>query len=233
MNWKEYWQNQGSVDDPFQQVGRKGGQSAHEEKVLENFAAYIAEKLQLTSEDILLDMCCGNGILTQHLARHCKAVLGIDFSQSHIDYANMHKTAANAWFVCGNALQLNELDLAGFEPFSKGFTKSCLCFSFQYFETVEQGKTVVENIFGKMDREAKLLLVDVPDRERWFVYYNSIRKIVRLLKQMLQQRNDMGKFWSEEELLFIGRSLNLEGQKILQPSHFPYAHYRMDYLFSR
>lgn len=233
MNWKEFWQEQGATGDPFQQVGRKGGQRAHEEKLLEEFAAYVAQQLQLTSSDILLDMCCGNGMLTQYLARHCKAVLGVDFSQTHIDYANAHKTAPNAWFMCGNALDAATLNTSAFPQFSGGFTKASLCFSFQYFETVEQGKMVVENIFTKLGAEGKLLLADVPDRERWFVYYNSIRKILRLMKQMLQQRNDMGKFWSEEELGFIARLLSLKGQKLQQPSYFPYAHYRMDYLLGR
>lgn len=233
MNWKEYWQLQGSVDDPFQQVGRKGGRMAHEEKQLEEFAAYIAAQLELKSSDVLLDMCCGNGILTQHLARYCKAVLGVDFSQRHIDHARTYVTAPNAHFVCGNALHLNKLDLSGIPAFSEGFTKSTLCFSFQYFETVDQGKEVVEQIFQRMGADAKLLLVDVPDRDRWFVYYNSIRKMLRLIRQMMQQRNDMGKFWSEDELAFIARATGTSGKKILQPRHFPYAHYRMDYLFSR
>jgi cyclopropane fatty-acyl-phospholipid synthase-like methyltransferase len=233
MNWKEYWQQQGRVEDPFLQVGRKGGQNQQEETRLEEFAAYIAQQLQLTASDVLLDVCCGNGMLTRHLARHCKAVVGVDFSQNLVDHANANVDSPNIQFLCGDALRLSELKLPDTAAFQGGFTKSTLCFSFQYFETIEQGKGVIEQVFKCLSPQGKLFLGDVPDRDKWFVYYNSIRKMLSLIKQMLQERNDMGKFWNVGELNFIARSFHLKGEKLVQPTHFPYAHYRMDYLFSK
>jgi 2-polyprenyl-3-methyl-5-hydroxy-6-metoxy-1,4-benzoquinol methylase len=233
MNWKEYWQQQGTVDDPFLQVGRKGGQQVQEAARLAEYAAWIAGQLELTGDDVLLDVCCGNGMFTQYLASHCKAVVGVDFSQSLIDHANAHYASDNIRFICADALRLSSLDLPAGGPFMPGFTKATLCFSFQYFESAEQGRSVVEQIMQRLLPGGKLFLGDVPDRERWFVFYHSVRKIMRLIKQMAQQRNDMGKFWSEDELGIIARSLGLQGKKLVQPAHFPYAHYRMDYLLCK
>jgi hypothetical protein len=50
---------------------------------------------------------------------------------------------------------------------------------------------------------------------------------------MLLQKNDMGKFWSIEELDFIAKKCHLNGLKVIQPEVFPYAHYRMDYLLQK
>jgi ubiquinone/menaquinone biosynthesis C-methylase UbiE len=34
---------------------------------LKKYAAYVASQINLTKEDILLDVCCGNGLLTRFL----------------------------------------------------------------------------------------------------------------------------------------------------------------------
>jgi ubiquinone/menaquinone biosynthesis C-methylase UbiE len=229
MNWKSFWQQQGRQENPLLQVGRKGGLLKQEEEWLVEYAAYIANQLNLTKEDIVLDVCCGNGLLTQYLAKHCKAILGIDFSESHIQFAQKHYASPTVQFVCGDALKLEDTTFDG-ELFKQGFTKSTLCFSFQYFESVQQGLQVVTGVFKHT--KGALFLGDIPDRDRFFVYYNSFAKLGRLIKQMLFQQNDMGKFWSETELNFIAQAVHKKGEKLLQPRHFPYAHYRMDYVFS-
>ncbi len=227
MNWKSFWQQQGKQENPLLQVGRKGGLLKQEEEWLIEYAAYIAEQLGLTKDDIVLDVCCGNGLLTQYLAKHCKAILGIDFSESHIQFARQHYASPSVQFVCADALQLENF-IRPEGVFEKGFTKSTLCFSFQYFESVQQGLRVVKGVFKHT--KGSLFLGDIPDRERFFAYYHSVAKLGRLLKQMLFQQNDMGKFWTSTELDFIAKTLHKQGQKRPQPVHFPYAYYRMDYL---
>jgi len=229
MNWQSFWDHQSKQTDPLLQVGRKGGYVNNQEVFLETYAAYVAEQIGLTPDDVLLDVCCGNGLLTSYLAKHCKAVLGVDFSDKLIAQAKRNHESQLVTFVCADALVLGELKIKH-PAVNLPFTKSTLCFSFQYFETVSLGKQVVEGIFNQ--GPSVLFLGDVPDRDRFFYYYKSWRDLARLVKHMLQQRNDMGKFWSLEELTFIAKSLGKQGKKVTQPDSFPYAHYRMDFLIS-
>lgn len=225
MKWKQFWEQLGTESNALDQVGRKGGLVHQPESFLKEYAAYTATQLQLKSTDVLLDVCCGNGLLTQYLSQYCKSVIGVDFSQTHIDYANEHYATDQLQFICADALQLDQFKLNG------TITKASLCFSFQYFETVQAGLQVVQ---GMMHQGAQqILLTDIPDRSKFFTYYHSLPKLLRLIKQHLQQQNDMGKFWSEEELNWIAKQMNAAGTKITQPSSFPYAHYRMDYLMSK
>jgi ubiquinone/menaquinone biosynthesis C-methylase UbiE len=228
MNWKHFWQQIGTQQNPLLQVGRKVGEVVQDEHVLEAYAAYIALTLELSQNDVLLDVCCGNGLLTSYLAKHCKAILGVDFSQTHIDYANIHFASSTVTFQCVDALMLEKKTLNG-ESFSSGFTKSTLCFSFQYFESEQLGLQVVRGIFKQGVK--RLFITDIPDSEHFLVYYHSFLKLARLLKQNLFKQNDMGKFWSEKELLYIAKSLGLKGNKILQPAYFPYSAYRSDFIF--
>lgn len=225
MNWQQFWQQQGEQSHPLEQVGRKGGQLVQEDEFLKTYAAYVAGKIDLNKNDVLLDVCCGNGVLTHYLAPYCKQIVGVDFSEQHIAYAKQHYEDNNLSFYCGNALELN--GIAQLKRYS--FTKSTLCFSFQYFESVPSGLLVLEQMINLLPAEGQIYLADVPDREKWFMYYDTPVKMLRLFKQMLLQKNDMGKFWSEEELAFIAKKCNATGTKIVQPATFPYAHYRMDY----
>lgn len=227
MNWKQFWQQQGKQENPLLQVGRKGGLLMQEDQWFAEYAAYIAEQLGLTNEDIVLDVCCGNGLLTHHLAKHCKAIVGVDFSEPHIQFAQQQYASPTVQFIKADALHLEETTFSG-ELFEQGFTKSTLCFSFQYFESVQQGLQVVKGVFKHT--QGSLFLGDIPDRDYFFVYYNSFAKIGRLVKQLVFQQNDMGKFWASTELDFIAKTLHKQGKKLPQPAHFPYAHYRMDYL---
>jgi cyclopropane fatty-acyl-phospholipid synthase-like methyltransferase len=229
MNWIAFWQQQGKHPQPLDQVGRLGGTFVQQDDFLKAYAVYIAELLQLNNEDVLLDVCCGNGLLTRHLAPYCKQVVGVDFSEKHISYARGHFASSNLVFYCGNALELSDME----ELSSYTFTKSTLCFSFQYFESIEQGLNVLIQQCKLLPPKATILLTDIPDSDRWFRYYNTPLKMLRLFKQMVLQRNDMGKFWSERELGYICEKLNVKGFKLNQPSTFPYANYRMDYLIMK
>lgn len=224
MNWLQFWAEKSKQQEALEQVGRVGGMRG-QTVFLRTYAEYIAEKLDLTHEDVLLDMCCGNGLLTQYFAPFCKQVVGVDFSAGHIRYAQQHHSAKNVSYYEGNALELNKLEMLK----NIGFTKATLCFSFQYFESVEAGQIVVEQLKSLLPQKGVIFLADIPDKNRWLSYYNTPLKLARLLKQQLFSENDMGKFWSVEELDLIARNCNARGSKIPQPKGFPYAHYRMDY----
>lgn len=193
-------------------------------------AAHISEKLRLTRESVLLDVCCGNGAFTTMLASHCKEVTGVDLSPKLIGHANAQKKDNEQFFVA-DALRLNEWPL--YTQYAGRFDAVTLCFSFQYFETVEKGLSVIEQMLPLLKSGGQILLTDVPDRARFFRHYHSLSRIAGLVIQMAKGNNVMGKFWSEEELAFICKQLNVRGEKLVQAKQYPYAHYRMDYLVTK
>lgn len=226
MNWKNFWNELGQSPNDYAQVARVGGTVRQDEAVLSRIALRIVDVLDIQPGDAVLDMCCGNGLLTSKLAPHCREIVGVDFSEVLI--ATARKKYAGIDFMEGDAKEPGLL-----MPAHAGrFNKINLYFSFQYFETVEQGRAVLSNLVKLAAPGARILLGDVPDRDSFFVYYNSFGRILRLVKQMLQGANDMGKFWSVDELRLICRSCNVHGEKVKQPQGFPYSHYRMDWLIT-
>jgi hypothetical protein len=87
------------------------------------------------------------------------------------------------------------------------------------------GLQVVKGVFKQGVK--RLFITDIPNKAKFWVYYNTPFKWVKLIKQMVFNQNDMGKFWSEKELLTIADALHLKAENIIHPIHFPYSHYRM------
>jgi putative AdoMet-dependent methyltransferase len=45
----------------------------------------VVNRLNITTEDLVLDFGCGTGGIALNLARHCRKVIGVDISQSMLD----------------------------------------------------------------------------------------------------------------------------------------------------
>lgn len=229
MDWKSFWNQRGLETDTLAQVARVGGSVAQHQEMLDTIANHIGELLSIQAMDLVLDVCCGNGMLTAALRQKCQSITGVDFADSLIK--NAKEQYPSIPFFCADVL--NPETLVQQLPKSVLFDKINLYFSFQYFESFDKGKQVVTHLAALLKPGGKLLLGDIPDRSRFFVYYHSFQRIAQLIKQQLQNKNDMGKFWSEDELMLICKQLGLHGTYLKQPSHLPYAHYRFDFLIEK
>ena len=135
--------------------------------------------------------------------------------------ANLKREQASINYICGDA--------TNFE-LKERFDKICLYFSFQYFESQSKGAEVIANLVKHAKPGARILLGDIPDQRKFFVYYNSPRKMSAWLKQSVTGKNDMGKFWHPDELMKICNSLGVKSYVQEQEPWQPYAKYRFDLL---
>jgi ubiquinone/menaquinone biosynthesis C-methylase UbiE len=216
MNWKAFWNNK--VEGL--QVGRVLKGQAMSDELMQRIASRIVIQLQLQPTDSLLDICCGNGHLSKLFLPHVKEIFGVDFSESLITSAQEIATE-NLHFVLGDATQFS---------LNQKFDKVLLYFSFQYFESYAIGKLVLQNLLKHAKPGAIILIGDVPNQDQFFTYYNGPRKWWQWLKQELKNSNDMGKFWSKQELLNLCNELGVKGEVVPQEPWQPYAHYRFDLL---
>lgn len=226
MDWKNYWEQHATHADALKQVARTGYPEERMKILMEQQAQHMAAQLELNGSQRLLDVCCGNGMFTSYLLPYCASTTGIDLATALISQAR-ERAQPNQEFYVADALQLDRWE--GYRANLESFDVITLCFSFQYFETVERGFLVISHLLSLLKPGGKILLTDVPDRSRFFRHYNSISRIAGLVVQMAKGNNEMGKFWAVEELDLICMRLEASGEKLLQPAHFPYAHYRMDY----
>lgn len=218
MDWKKFWNDKGMAGSRHEQVGRINTSNPN---TLSQLAQRIKELLDLNKTDEVLDVCCGNGMLSLEVSQYCKSLTGIDFSDVLLSRAKAQQHHGNLEFVEGRA-----------EDFSLPYTfdKGYLAFSFQYFEKYHTGKQVIENCCRHIHKGGFFLLTDIPDHDKRKVFYNTPLKRFYYIKQKLLSNESMGKFWSEAELRNICKELALKGTRIQQPADLPYSHYRFDWL---
>lgn len=216
--WKNYWNKTGQKQTALQQVQRD---DINADQMLA-INKHIIQLLDLKPEDTLLDVCCGNGLLSWSLSKSCKTVVGVDFSSSLIASARAMHSNTNLSFVEEDATNLSHtLDLK--------FDKILLYFSFQYFDRAK-GQKVLQEMKKLLKPGGQILIGDVPDKKKFWTYYNTVPKRFFYFKQWLFRQPKMGKFWSEKEMQLLAEQNQLKGVFIEQDKKLPHAHYRFDFL---
>lgn len=74
----------------------------HPKHRIMNYHKFFVDNV--SENDIVLDIGCGNGALTYDVARKAKKVVGIDLNKQNISIAKRNYSSENIEYVCGNAL---------------------------------------------------------------------------------------------------------------------------------
>lgn len=226
MNWKELWsQFATSSQDAMRQVGRTVNNNPISDNLINEIVKDIITKTQIAQTDKVLDICCGNGLLTQKIASHCKEIIGIDREEKLIERAKAEFKQDNITYLIGDALQIADI-------VDDKFDVIILYFSFQYFDSLEAGQKMISAMLSLLNPNGCILIGDVPDREKLAVFYPRWIDRFRYWITLMTGKNAMGKFWKYEEILQICEKYDAQVKLCPQKKELPYSHYRIDFLIS-
>jgi ubiquinone/menaquinone biosynthesis C-methylase UbiE len=212
--------------DPMVQVGRTVSGMPVAEATLNAIITDVGCKLHLDKNDTLLDVCCGNGVLTHAFSKTCHSVVGVDVSHVQIESAKRSYSSDNIQYFECDAIALSR-------TVQKRFSKVLLYFSFQYFDTYRKGERVIEEMLRVLQPNGMLLIGDVPEKERICNYYHMFYKRALYCILLCAGHAKHGKFWSIDEISSICHKNNATVRRLDQPVHLPYARYRCDFLITR
>jgi len=220
MKWQSLWNNEAKSSSRFDQVQRKDMESTC------LTVEHILEILAIKKEDVVLDVCCGNGLITKEMSTHCSHITGIDYSEDLLQRAVEYCSMENTSYFFSSA-----------EEFSKLITtkvdKIYLEFSFQYFEKKRQGKRVIEEMLKVLKPGGKIFIGNIPDQDKLWTFYNTFKKKLFYYAIKTSGKKSMGKFWKKDELLKICQEIGVQGKVLEQDPKLPYAHYRFDFLIEK
>ncbi len=229
MNWEKYWNSyptRFAETEYLQQVKNTvAGQPVPFSRVLESIAT-ICSRLELKPDDTLLDLCCGNGLISNALAGKCGSIVGVDFSQPLIRVANKAHYQSNVTYLCMNAL--------GFpgkhQTVPAAFSKILMNGGLQHFKPRELPQ-VLRVISGCLSTCGIALLTEIPDRERLPAFYNSRRRRWQRVWQQILGTDQMGTWWDkgEIEIACLDHELKCEFMNASQAGQ----HYRFDVRITR
>ena len=240
-NWQSFWDSYRnadaqSEDDLFIQVGKTIAKQPIPRDMFASMVERIVERLQLGNEDHLLDMCCGNGLITFELAQVAERVSAVDFADHLIKAANAFKVLPNIEYRVGDVtLPIADIvahggQVAGGDMPNKYLMNDALA----YFDP-QALATILDNVCAAGDGGAlRFLLTGIPNRAlKWNFYDTPERKLrhSELLRVGDETNDGLGRWWeaAEIEAACAERYLQVEIQN--QPVSI--SDYRMDALIWR
>lgn len=220
MDWKKYW-NKIAILNPDNTIGQVQRKDKESTILTVN---HIVRTLGITRKDKVLDVCCGNGILTYEVAKKCASIVGVDQSKNLLKIAAKKHNEVNIKYEKADAASLSQVLK------DDKFDKIYLQFSFQYFDKRGVGEKVIAEMLKSLNPDGKIFIGDIPNYAKRSDYYKTLVDKVRYYKDRVLLKNEMGKFWKVSEIDNICKKLNVKGAYMEQSKELPYSHYRFDYL---
>lgn len=225
--WKDFWQShaKSTVADHLQrQVLRTLNKKPIAEEQFHEILKYVKDKIKLAKRDDVLDLCCGNGLITTFLASCCKSVIGVDFAEELISQINLKK-------YNNISIIVEDIRRVSFEE--QSFDKVVLYAGLQYL-SYKETVLLFERVMSWLRTNGLFLIADIPDRERMWGFFNSEEREKVYFDTLKNEKPIVGTWFDRDWLVKLGRYVGFKKTKTLsQPKEFPYAHYRFDLLLKK
>ena len=151
--WKCFWNEMGEKSDKYNEINRC-------KKNVQRDTDYIFNILEINHDSVVLDLCCGNGIITNKIAMECKYIYGIDFSNRLIDRANKEAVELNIVNISYLISEARHIPLDN-ESVDK---ISCLT-SFHYFPNHDYAIGVINEMLRVLKSGGQILITDIPNKD--------------------------------------------------------------------
>lgn len=214
-----------SPDDFWGQVKRTLYGKAVSDTHIEMIVDAIKRNLKLQPHDIVLDLACGNGALSQRLFDSCADLVGIDLSEYLIEVANRHFAAPPRFaFIAQGAAEYLRA-----EPQPERFTK-VLCYgSFAYFSQGD-AQAVLQLLAERFSNIESFFIGNLPDLDRTAEFYKQREPAPR---ELTDPHSQIGIWRSRSEFTSMAADAGWKVEFSAMPPEFYSVHYRYDVVLRR
>ncbi len=222
-SWKKTWKQhvEKAGKDPFSQVGRTLNSQPMSNSMFLKIADHFIEHMELDTNHVVLDFCCGNGLLSNEIAKRCKQVVGVDFSEKLIADLEFRESK-NIIGVIADALEIS------FKPNS--FHRVVFAAALQHF-TEPQAVHLFRKMFKWLKPGGILLVTDITDSQRMWNFYNNKERRNDYFKCTADESSILGTWFDRKWLVHLANHVGFDhAEDIDQPEDYWYTHYRFDLL---
>jgi 2-polyprenyl-3-methyl-5-hydroxy-6-metoxy-1,4-benzoquinol methylase len=227
-DWKSHWNTfQERIEEQhfLKQVGKTVNKEPIRKELLGEIVQGIISTLKINGDDDILDLCCGNGIITKTVSDYCRTITGIDFSRKLIEIAKRYNGTNNAEYICADVGDLKNA-LQG-----KCYDKVFMYEALQYFD-YRQFEQLLSNLRFVMKSRFVLYVGSVPDKELKWAFYNTVKRKFFYLWGVLQNSESIGTWWDIQTIRRICDKNNLQVKFMEQKKILHTSHYRFDLYIS-
>ena len=185
----------------------------------------VLKGLDLTPEDNLLDICCGNGALSTLFFRHCNNILGVDFSEPLISIANKNfANPPNETYILGDVIDFCE------NPITPDKFTKLLCYgSFSYID-FEKAESMLVNLKKNFSKLERIFIGNCPDKNHFREFYGN-----KSLKVGLEDdpNSPIGIWRTSNEFISMANHCGWQAEISKMPNQYYAAHYRYDVILTK
>ena len=225
--WNTFWRKHSkstTSQDPQCHVLRTLNKKPISNTLFQRILKDIEEKLEIYHSDEVLDLCCGNGLITAHIASKCKRVIGVDFAKELIAQIDVEKHK-NISVVKEDIRKVN------FEE--QSFNKVVIYAGLQYL-SYKEAISLFESVMRWLKSDGLFYIGDIPDWKRLWNFFNTNEREKTHFDSIKNDKPIIGTWFDSEWLVKLGRYTNFNEIVVLQqPDDFPYSHYRFDIVLKK
>lgn len=207
-------------DDFWGQVKRTVNGAPVSQDQIDMIVNAVVAGLELSQEDSLLDLCCGNGALSALLFKKCRGGVGVDFSEYLISIANRYFADPP-----GQTYLLQDVVAFCENPISPLKFSKLLCygsFPFIEHERAESALGLLNRNFPNLER---VFIGNCPDKRLLAEFYGD-----RPFEPGTENDPDspIGIWRTQEEFVSMANCCGWQASIHKMPSQYYASHYRYD-----
>jgi cyclopropane fatty-acyl-phospholipid synthase-like methyltransferase len=224
---RSLWEEHARSCDPndlLSQVRRTINGCPVGEDQIELIVGAVRERLDVRPDDVLLDLCCGNGAITDRILAQCRSGVGVDFSDYLISVAKREFETFGRRYVAADVV-----DFCCKSPEAAFFTK-VLCFgSLQYIPDDDARKlfSALDERFPNVER---MLVANHLDRDRISEFVKNGKRDPDLERS---HETPLGMWRTRGEFRGLLEGTSWRATFEQMPDEFYGAYYRFDAILTR
>jgi SAM-dependent methyltransferase len=211
--------------DLLGQVRRTVGGEPVDERQIDFIVASVLRNLEIEERDVLLDLCCGNGLITNQIFKACSGGVGVDLGSYLIGIAK-----ANFERLPERAYVVDDVEHFAATAVAPGRFTKALCYgSFMYISDSAAVK-VLRDLHDRFENVTRVLLGNLPDKARLRDYFADDTYVEGIEND---HEATTGRWRAESEICNLAWASGWDAAISRMPKGFFAAHYRFDVILTR
>jgi 2-polyprenyl-3-methyl-5-hydroxy-6-metoxy-1,4-benzoquinol methylase len=212
--WKKNFNNSeivGASEDLQINIARTKNGVRVKEDVWEQTLIYIKEVLNINLKSVVIELCCGNGLIIGELASYCKEAIGIDYSIILLE--QLQRT-----YVKDNLI-VEQNDVNTINLVEGKYDNIILYFSIQHFNE-RDAFLLIEKCIKSLKPNGKMLIGDIPDLDKKWSYINTKEYQLDYFKRVVSSNPKIGHWFQKDFFIAMNNCFpNVQFQILEQPNY--------------